>query len=107
MKQYTITRIEGQPDWNAIPALQVDHHNWVEPVDIAMTAQICYDDNGLYLHLRAWEKNIRAEHKVPQSMVCEDSCMEFFFRPDENDLRYFNFEMNPLGFTYVGFAYDR
>ena len=33
--------------------------------------------------------------------------MEFFFRPDENDLRYFNFEMNPLGFTYIGFAYDR
>ena len=63
MKQYTITRIEGQPDWSTIPALQVDHHNWVEPVDISMTAQICYDDKGLYLHLRAWEQNIRAEHK--------------------------------------------
>ena len=107
MKQYTITRIEGQPDWSAIPALNVDHHNWVDPVDIDMTAQICYDDNGLYLHLKCREANIRAEHNVPQSMVCEDSCMEFFFRPDENDLRYFNFEMNPLGFTYIGFAYDR
>ena len=107
MKQYTITRIQGQPYWSAIPALQIDCHNWVDPVDISAEAQICYDEKGLYLHMRAREKNIRAEHNKPQSMVCEDSCLEFFFRPDEHDPRYFNVEMNPLGCTYIGFGYGR
>ena len=68
MKQYTITRIEGQPDWSAIPALNVDHHNWVDPVDIDMTAQICYDDNGLYLHLRGVEQ----EHRVLNALAVDE-----------------------------------
>lgn len=107
MKHYTITPIEKTPDWSAIPQLHVDEQGWEAPVDISMTAQICYDRDGLYVHLRAWEKEIRAEHCQPLSMVCEDSCMEFFFRPEEEDPRYFNIEMNPLGFTYLGLAYDR
>ncbi len=106
MKQYTITRISGQPDWNSIPTLQVDVQNWKDPVDISTTAQICYDENGLYVHMRSREAHIRAEEHGPLAMVCKDSCMEFFFRPDENDPRYFNFEMNPLGFTYVGLCYN-
>ena len=107
MREYTITRISGQPDWNVIPTLQVDVHNWLDPVDIATTAQICYDENGLYVHMRSREAHIRAEERAPLSMVCKDSCMEFFFRPDENDPRYFNFEMNPLGNAYIGFGYGR
>lgn len=107
MNHYTITRTQGQPDWNAIPTLQIDHFNWTEPLDISATAQICYDETALYIHMRAWEQHVRAEHNKPQSMVCEDSCLEFFFRPEEADPRYFNFEMNPLGFTYIGFGYGR
>ena len=30
--------------------------------------------------------------------------MEFFFRPVENDLRYFNLEINPNGQMYIGFG---
>lgn len=32
--------------------------------------------------------------------------MEFFFRPQEGDLRYFNVEINPNGQTYIGFGYN-
>lgn len=107
MKQYTITRVNGKPDWSKIPALQVDTHNWLPKVDITTQAQICYDEKGLYVHMWSKEKEIRAEENKPLSQVCDDSCMEFFFRPDENDGRYFNIEMNPLGFTYLGIGYDR
>lgn len=106
MREYTVTRISGQPDWSSIPTLQVDVHNWLEPVDIATCAQICYDENGIYVHMRSREAAIRAEEREPLSMVCKDSCMEFFFRPDESDPRYFNFEMNPLGRTFVGLCYN-
>ncbi len=107
MREYTITRLQGAPDWASIPALLVDTHNWLPPVPISTAAQICYDETGLYVHLRSWEKEVRAQHDGPLSMVCEDSCMEFFFRPEETDPRYFNFEMNPKGRTYIGFGFDR
>ena len=104
MRQYTITKVTGTPDWSKIPALDVDNYQWCEKLDIQMKSQICYDEDGLHVHLRAWETNIRAELKEPMSMVCEDSCMEFFFRPVENDLRYFNLEINPNGQMYIGFG---
>lgn len=107
MKQYTITPVQGAPDWSGIPALQIDAHNWLPEVDISAQAQLCYDEKGLYVHMRAREKHIRAEEKGHLQPVCDDSCMEFFFRPDENDPRYFNIEMNPLGFIYMGLGYDR
>ena len=106
MRQYTIKKVSDAIDWTQIPALDVDNYLWCEELDIKMQSQICYSEKGLHVHLRAWEKDIRAELTEPMSMVCEDSCMEFFFRPDENDLRYFNFEMNPLGFTYIGFGHS-
>ena len=104
MRQYTITKVTGKPDWSKIPSLDVDNYQWCEELDIKMKSQICYDENGLYVHLRAWEKDIRAELTEPMSMVCEDSCMEFFFRPMEGDLRYFNLEINPNGCIRLGFG---
>ena len=102
MREYTITKVSGAPDWSSIPSLDVDNYQWGEPLDIQMKSQICYDETGIYVHLRAWEKNIRAELNGPLSMVCEDSCMEFFFRPVAEELRYFNVEINPNGQTYIG-----
>ena len=107
MKQYTVTPVREQIDWSQIPVLDIDNHNWRPKVDVSARAQICYDENGLYVHLRAWEKDVRAEVNIPLGPVCDDSCLEFFFRPDENDPRYFNIETNPLGFTFVGLCYDR
>ena len=104
MRTYTITKVSGTPDWSKIPALDVDNYQWGEPLDIKMKSQICYDETGIYVHLRAWEKDIRAELTAPLSMVCEDSCMEFFFRPVAEDVRYFNLEINPNGQMYIGFG---
>ena len=104
MRQYTIKKVNGEIDWTSIPALDVDNYLWCEPLDIRMKSQICYSEEGLHVHLRAWEKDIRAELNEPMSMVCEDSCMEFFFRPQEGDLRYFNLEINPNGQMYIGFG---
>lgn len=106
MREYTITKISGTPDWSKIPELDVDNYQWCEPLDIQMKGQVCYDETGIHVHLRAWEKDIRAELTAPLSMVCEDSCMEFFFRPVAEDMRYFNLEINPNGRMFIGFGYN-
>lgn len=103
MKTYTITRCpEGGPDWSAVPALHVEEALWLPPADIRMSVRLCYDGDALYVCQRAEEAHIRAEHRAPFSMVCEDSCMEFFFSPREGDPRFFNFECNPNGCTFIG-----
>lgn len=107
MRTYTIKRIFGAPDWAEVPALQVDQHLWLESDHIAMQAQICYDDEALYVRMTAVEPRIRAEYDAPLSMVCEDSCMELFFCPDAEDDRYINFEMNPNCRTYIGVGSGR
>ena len=104
MKQYTITRVGGAPDWQAIPSLDIDEQLWRPPVDISAKAQLAWDDRRLYVRLSAREAVIRAEHTGPLGMPCEDSCLEFFFSPLPGDLRYFNIEFNPNACLYLGFG---
>ena len=104
MKQYTIARVNGRPDWSAVPALEIDEQLWRPRVDIAAWAQIAWDDDRLYVRLRAREAAIRAEHTGPIGMPCEDSCLEFFFSPTPGDPRYFNLEFNPNACMYLGFG---
>ncbi len=75
---------------------------WIPSEQIQMMAQICYDQDALYVHMQAVEPEIRAEYDAPLSMICEDSCMEFFFGPDPDDDRYLNFEINPNCRTFIG-----
>ena len=73
MKEYTITRINGAPDWSTVPALQINELHNTPPVDISAQAQVCYDDTALDVRLRAVETNIRAEQTGKLDEVCEDS----------------------------------
>lgn len=103
MNCYKISRIMGLPDWHAIPALEAANILWLPDAGIRMTQQICYNNEALFIHQSAVEGNIRALHNDPLASVCEDSCMEFFFCPEQDSDRYFNFEWNLNGCLYLGF----
>ena len=104
MRTYKIVKKTDILDWKSIPAVQIDTQLQNEPVDISATAQLCYDDDTLYVHLSAKEKSIRAEYTGPFDAPGEDSCLEFFFCPIMGDNRYFNIEYNPNCCVYLGFA---
>ena len=93
---YTIMKVDGGIDWDKIPTAAIDHVLWTDDYGIRGSGQLCYDDENLYVHLRAVEKEIRAENTEPLSPVYEDSCLEFFFMPEGSD-KYFNIEANPNG----------
>lgn len=105
MEKYLIKKAGPNIDWANIPTLNIDKQLWGTDTDIKAQAQICYDENGLYVHMSAEEKDIRAEIDYPLGMICFDSCLEFFFSPDENDARYLNFEINPNCFTFIGVSF--
>ena len=106
VRTYAIAGISGVPDWNTIPELSVDNILWEPDCGVRAFGQLCYDDSNLYVHLRAVEKEIRAEYTAPLSPVYQDSCLEFFFMPEGGD-RYFNFEINPNGCLYIELGHNR
>ncbi|MBQ9833355.1 MAG: hypothetical protein IJO48_06455 [Clostridia bacterium] len=105
MREYTITKLTSNHiDWTIVPKLNIDNHQWLEKTDISATAQICCDDTAIYVKLTAYEKNILSRYSTQCDPVWNDSCLEFFFCPIEGDLRYFDFETNPNGASFIGFG---
>lgn len=104
MKEYTIVRVKDQINWSCVPVLETDNILWEPDCGIQAFGQFCFNDEHLYVHLRAVEEQIRAQYTAPLSPVHKDSCLEFFFMPGD---RYFNFEINPNGCLHIGFGHNR
>ena len=110
MRTYKITYIPGEvtrETWNNIPKAFIDNSPWEGLTCPYKTeAQLAYNDEYLFVHLKTDETDIRAVQTERDSQVCLDSCMEFFFSPDADDEKYFNFEINPNG-TLLLFVCNR
>lgn len=103
MAVYTIP-YQSHPHWDQVPTVELHHTGWLPPAPVSARAQVCYNDEGLFLRMEAAEAPVRATLRDPLSQVCNDSCLEFFLAPDAADERYLNFEFNPLGTLYLGFG---
>ena len=82
--EYQIAKVEKVEsvrdiDWESVEKIPIDQVMWTPDVGIRAEGQICHDDDNIYVHLKAKEKDIRAENTEPLSPVYEDSCLEFFF----------------------------
>ena len=104
MKTYEVKRISGQPDWENIPSVQMDQYLWSDVRSIIPSAQAAWDEDALYVRLQAIEPHILRRFTGTLDEVCKDSCLEFFFCPQPEGDRYFNFEGNPNGSIYVGYG---
>lgn len=99
MNTYIIVR---KSDWDNIPEFEMAEKCRPFDADIRAFGKICYDDEALYVRLRAIESEIRAEQTGNFDMPCDDSCLEFFLSPCPDSKRYFNIEMNPNCSTFLG-----
>ncbi|MDL2206474.1 carbohydrate-binding family 9-like protein [Eubacteriales bacterium OttesenSCG-928-N13] len=101
MAEYIIRR--GKPDdaWVAC-------YPWPMGYEPKVRAQLTWSEHGLHVAMTAWEQTIVAKEWRMGGMVCQDSCMEFFFQPmPESDARYINIELNPLGVMHIGIGAAR
>lgn len=86
-----------------IEALKLEVVNWKEfPYKPAVSVQIAYNENELFLRYKVREQAIKAVITETNGAVWTDSCVEFFLSPDGND-EYYNLEMNCIGTTLLGF----
>ncbi|MFN8240725.1 MAG: carbohydrate-binding family 9-like protein [Bacteroidales bacterium] len=62
---------------------------------------IAYTDKELLLKYWVREEYFKAEKTLPNEMVCEDSCVEFFVSPADDGI-YYNIEFNAIGTCLIG-----
>ncbi|MBQ6875499.1 MAG: hypothetical protein IJN46_04585, partial [Lachnospiraceae bacterium] len=75
MRTHVISKKPEHLDWAQLPVAAIDHLLWAPEVGISAAAQICYDENALYVHLSAKEEHIREENTGLLDQPCEDSCL--------------------------------
>ena len=118
MNEYIVKRLptgEGLPElngelsgaWAQCPVAEIGNYIWDQNgYKPRAEARVMYDERGLHVHMRAWENEVRAVADYC-GMICQDSCLEFFVRPNMDVDRYTNIEMNPLGRFMCGIGRDR
>ena len=95
-------------EWKKAEWEKIGFEPWETPAKAPETCfKILRGPEGISVLMHTNEKNLRSEMKVENGRVCDDSCMEFFFKPDPWDVNYFNFEINPDGVMHLGFGPGR
>lgn len=104
MRTYEAIHFQGTPDWSCVPVAQIDNYLWSDVRSIVPTAQLAWNEDGLYVRMEAKEADILCRFDGILDPVHRDSCLEFFFCPESEGDRYFNFEVNPNASFYVGYG---
>ena len=105
MKEYIVKNI----DIEKAESLNLDIAPWENefPYKPETKAYVVHNGKELIIKMQTNEKDLRAVMTAQNSAVCQDSCMEFFIRPNKDDDRYFNFEINPIATLHLGFGEGR
>ncbi|MDA0196979.1 MAG: carbohydrate-binding family 9-like protein [Bacteroidetes bacterium] len=95
----TSFKIDAQWDkapWMSIEPLSLQHYMGDKPDHRpSVQAKVAYDDQAIYVIFRVEDQYVRAIRTKHQEGVFKDSCVEFFFSPEEHSNKgYFNLEMN-------------
>ncbi len=112
---YTVKRCENSilnafdKQWEKADVAKIETLNWKQefPRTVNACAKLMYDEKAMYIRLETDEKPLLITQTERNSPVCEDSCMEFFFKGNKDDARYFNFEFNAMGTMYLNFRTSR
>jgi len=68
---------------------------------------LCHNNEALAVKFIIFETEPRAKIIHDNGPVYKDSCVEFFFQPFPEDLRYINFEINPNGAMIMSVRKER
>lgn len=115
MKHYTISSLsnktkQNEIDWHHIPALHIDTYPWFEQGSKQTTAvKLAASPTHLYMQIVAQDNHSYAiQTQLNHMLICEDSCVEFFFSPSgELASDYINIEVNCCGTLHIAYGPNR
>ena len=95
-------------EWEKAHVGYVGVNRWKEYAHAPITTfRMLHGPEGISILMCTEETNLRAEIAEENGKICQDSCMEFFLKPDVLDLNYLNFEFNPKGVLHLGIGNGR
>jgi hypothetical protein len=112
---YQVNRMEGEilidgvwdkPIWKNVPAVEITHYMGNKPSFLPSTfAKLMYDEENIYGIFLVKDKFVHCLVQETNGHVSGDSCVEFFFSPDESKpLFYFNLEINCGGIPLMQYV---
>ncbi|PSL07273.1 carbohydrate-binding family 9-like protein [Cecembia rubra] len=115
VEEYFIHKLEGdllidgnwdKPQWHKADAIHILNNMGQDPGFFPKTqAKLLYDEDHLYGIFQVMDKYVKSVVEDINGPVYTDSCVEFFFSPDENNpLYYFNLEINCGGVALMQFS---
>jgi hypothetical protein len=111
MSQYTIHKtISQNPDWSTITALDINKFPWYKTGTQQNTqVKLCASDETLFIQIIAQDNySFAKQTQLNHMLVCEDSCVEFFFSPSGIlGSSYVNLEVNCCGTLHVAYGAGR
>lgn len=114
-KVYLVSRLKkplkidanwDKAQWKKIEAINIENYmGTVSPFKPTVEAKMMYDAENVYLIFRVQDKFVKSTTTKINGCVSCDSCVEFFFAPDQNEpLKYFNIEINAGGTPLLQYA---
>jgi hypothetical protein len=86
----------NKPVWAKIKPIKLKNYMGEKPDHFPdVNAKLAYDEHNIYIIWQVKDRYVRAVAEKHQDAVYQDSCVEFFFIPDNlGGSEYFNLEMN-------------
>ena len=98
----------NSPEWERAEVGVISSKRWPEYSAAPKTVfKAIRGPEGISVLMNTKEIGLRAVCETQNGDIYLDSCMEFFFKPDNLDTRYLNFEFNPKGVLHLGLGDGR
>jgi len=111
MTKYTIEKTNNDsPDWQTITALDISNYPWYQAGNKQSTqVKLCANDKTLFIKMIAQDKySFAKQTQLNNKLICEDSCIEFFFSPSGIlGSSYINVEVNCCGTMHIAYGAAR
>ncbi|MBU2871659.1 carbohydrate-binding family 9-like protein [Colwellia sp. E2M01] len=120
MKKYLVKSIQktnsdntieaGLPDWQNITPLDINIFPWYQNGKKQQTqVKLCVNKDILFIQFIAQDKySFAKQTQLNNMLICEDSCVEFFFSPSGIlGSTYINLEVNCCGTLHIAYGASR
>jgi hypothetical protein len=114
-KEYLVAKLKkplkidanwDKAQWKKIETIKIENYmGTVSAFKPTVEAKMMYDAENVYLIFRVKDKFVKSTTTKINGCVSCDSCVEFFFAPDQEEpLKYFNIEINAGGTPLLQYA---
>lgn len=111
MTQYTIKKThKDAPEWQTITPLAINNYPWYQSGAKQNTqVKLCANENAIFIQIIAQDNySFAKQTELNHMLICEDSCVEFFFSPSGIlGSSYVNLEVNCCGTLHLAYGAGR